>query len=313
MYKKKELLGILKVCENNPEIDTRCLQEKIKNGLNTKKPPKLNTKDKEVMAKLYDICIHNGTLQYPARKAMEQILGYSSIEDKYHELGIYTDDEFWKVVYEEAEELDAGEYGFRTESAAFGDDTCPANVFFMKYKGKYIVYTNEEVGESGYAEGYLDFLEHDLFDNYDEAYEYYKSLLNSGMKSGEDQIRECKEKLKEADHIYIKPRFGIYETVSFEIYYDHMLVAEHLMDLDSEYINECVEKFHQYCIENKIEIVDIEKNRPWNSNQRYYIVELYDENHEADVWYIHIPSKLQGKQRCLADLITPNNIMSDMW
>ena len=72
MYKKKELLGILKVCENNPEIDTRCLQEKIKNGLNTKKPPKLNAKNKEVMAKLYDVCIHNGTLQYPARKAMEQ-------------------------------------------------------------------------------------------------------------------------------------------------------------------------------------------------------------------------------------------------
>ena len=133
------------------------------------------------------------------------------------------------------------------------------------------------------------------------------------MKSGEDQIRECKEKLKEADHIYIKPRFGIYGTVSFEIYYDHMLIAEHLMDLDSEYINECVEKFHQYCSENKVEIVDIEKNRPWNSNQRYYIVELYDENHEADVWYIHIPSKLQGKQRCLADLIKPNNIVPDMW
>lgn len=72
MYKKKELLGILEICDNNPEIDTRCLQEKIRNGLNVKKPPKLNTKDKEVMAKLYDICIHNGTLQYPARKAMEQ-------------------------------------------------------------------------------------------------------------------------------------------------------------------------------------------------------------------------------------------------
>ena len=313
MYKKKELLGILKVCENNPEIDTRCLQEKIKNGLNTKKPPKLNTKDKEVMAKLYDICIHNGTLQYPARKAMEQILGYSSIEDKYHELGIYTDDEFWEVVSGTAEEIEVGEYGFRTEAAAFGDDTCPANVFLLKYKEKYIVYAGEEMDESGYAVEYLDDLEHELFDNYDDAYQYYQSLLNTGIKSGKEQIRECKEKLKEANHVYIKPYFIGYEYVDFRIYYDRMLIAEHLKDLDSEYISECVEKFHQYCIENKIEIVDIEKNRPWNSNQRYYIVELYDENHEADVWYIHIPSKLQGKQRCLADLITPNNIMSDMW
>ena len=33
------------------------------------------------------------------------------------------------------------------------------------------------------------------------------------------------------------------------------------------------------------------------------VVLMYDENHEADVWYIHIPSKLQRKQRCLTDLI----------
>lgn len=187
------------------------------------------------------------------------------------------------------------------------------HMFMMKYKGKYIVCASEEMGESGCAEGYLDFLEHELFDNYDDAYEYYKSLLNSGIKSGKDQIQECKEKLKEADHVYIKPYFVDYEYVDFRIYYDHMLIAEHLKDLDSEYINECVEKFHQYCAENKIEITSIEKHRPWNSNQRYYIAELYDENHEADVWYIHIPSKLQGEQRCLADLIKPNNILPDMW
>ena len=312
MYKKKELLGILEICKDHPEIDTRCLQQKIKNGLNVKKPPKLNTKNKEAMKALYDACVYDEAFQYPVKRAMEQILAISRIENKYHEIGIYTEDDFWNVVYEEAEELDAGEYGFRTEAAAFGNDTCPANVFLMKYKGKYIVCTNEEMGESGYAEGYLDFLEHDLFDSYDEAYEYYKSLLNSGMKSGKDQIRECKKKLKEADHVYIKPRFGIYETVSFEIYYDRMLIAEHLKNLDSEYINQCVEKFHQYCSENKIEITSIEKHRPWNSNQRYYIVELYDENHEADVWYIHIPSKLQKKQRCIADLLKPNNILPDM-
>ena len=183
----------------------------------------------------------------------------------------------------------------------------------MKYKEKYIVCTNEEMDESGYAEEYLDDLEHELFDNYDDAYQYYQSLLNTGIKSGKEQIRECKEKLNEADHIYIKPKFGIYETVSFKIYYDRMLIAEHLMDLNAEYINECVQKFRKYCLENKIEITSIEKHRPWNSNQRYYIVELYDENHEADVWYIHIPSKLQRKQRCIADLIKPNNIVPDMW
>ena len=312
MYKKKELLGILKICKDHPEIDTRCLQDKIKNGLNAKKPPKLNTKDKEAMKELYDACIHNELFQDPARRAMEQILRISRIENKYHELGIYTEQEFWEIIYEKAEKIEVGEYGFRTEAAAFGDDTYPANVFLVEYKGKYIVYAGEEIDESGYAVEYLDDLEHELFDNYDDAYQYYQSLLNTGIKSGKEQIRECKTKLKEADHIYIKPKFGIYETVSFKIYYDRMLIAEHLRDLNTEYINECVEKFHQYCTENKIEITSIEKHKPWNSNQRYYIVELYDENHEADVWYIHIPSKLQRKQRCVIDLIKPNNMVSEM-
>ena len=205
MYKKKELLGILEICKDHPGIDTGNLQNKIRNGLNVKKPPKLNTKDKESMKELYDACVYDETFQGPARRAMEQILRISRIENKYHELGIYTEQEFWEVIYEKAEELESGEYGFRTEVTAFGDDTYPANVFLMKYKEKYIVCTNEEMDESGYAEEYLDDLEHELFDNYDDAYQYYQSLLNTGIKSGKEQIRECKEKLNEADHIYIKP------------------------------------------------------------------------------------------------------------
>lgn len=53
MYKKKELLGILEICKDHPGIDTGNLQNKIRNGLNVKKPPKLNTKDKESMKELY--------------------------------------------------------------------------------------------------------------------------------------------------------------------------------------------------------------------------------------------------------------------
>lgn len=45
--------------------------------------------------------------------------------------------EFWEVVSGTAEEIEVGEYGFRTEATAFGDDTCPTNVFLMKYKGKF--------------------------------------------------------------------------------------------------------------------------------------------------------------------------------
>lgn len=74
MYKKKELLGILEICKDHPGIDTGNLQNKIRNGLNVKKPPKLNTKDKESMKELYDACVYDETFQGPARRAMEQIL-----------------------------------------------------------------------------------------------------------------------------------------------------------------------------------------------------------------------------------------------
>lgn len=43
---------------------------------------------------------------------MEQILAISRIENKYHEIEIYTEDDFWNVVYEEAEELDAENMNF---------------------------------------------------------------------------------------------------------------------------------------------------------------------------------------------------------
>lgn len=96
-------------------------------------------KDKEVIDKLYVIGMHNGTLQPTTRKATEEVLGYSSIENKYHEVGIYTDLEFWEAVYEKAEEIKVGEYEFRTQATAFEHRAYPANVYLVKYQGKYIV------------------------------------------------------------------------------------------------------------------------------------------------------------------------------
>lgn len=69
---------------------------------------------------------------------------------------------------------------------AFSPDGEPARVFFVKYKDKYIVYTSEEYDGTYYPEEHLSDLEHDLFDNYNEAEKYFLSLENSGLPSGSE-------------------------------------------------------------------------------------------------------------------------------
>ena len=51
------------------------------------------------------------------------------------------------------------------------------------------------------------------------------------------------------------------------------------------------------------------KKHPWNSNQRYYVVEMCEKDESRKILYIHIPSALQGRQRNVIDLIKPNNIV----
>lgn len=59
-------------------------------------------------------------------------------------------------------------------------------------------------------------------------------------------------------------------------------------------------------------IEDIQKYRPWNSNQRYYVVHIIKGIEEYEIWYVHIRSDLQGRERNVVDLITPSNIVSEM-
>ena len=59
--------------------------------------------------------------------------------------------------------------------------------------------------------------------------------------------------------------------------------------------------------------INIYKKRPWNSNQRYYVIEYYDrKSNENHYMNIHIPSKMQGRQRTVIELIKSNNIVENM-
>ena len=60
--------------------------------------------EKEIASKV----IYSDKKYEPGQTALEQILQISRIEDKYHEIGIYTEDDFWEAVFESAEAIKMG-------------------------------------------------------------------------------------------------------------------------------------------------------------------------------------------------------------
>lgn len=314
MYKKKDLMSILDIVNDYPKAATLQLRNSLEDMIaHPRKNPKFSKSEKDVLRLLYYKIIYSDKKYEPEQTALEQILQISRIEDKYHEVGIYTEDDFWEAVFESAEAIKDGIYGFRMNKTAFSRDGEPARVFLVKYKGKYIVYTSEEYDGNYYPEEHLSDLEHDLFDDYDEAEKYFRSLENAGGLSGKDQIKNCKAELNEPDDIYIKSYPDIYCDVYFRVYYCRKLIMDHVGSLDPQKINQAVADYRKFCKDNHVSIIDIYKKHPWNSNQRYYVVEVYENGGSCKILYIHIPSALQGRQRNVIDLIKSNNIVQEMW
>lgn len=314
MYKKKDLMSILDIVNDYPKAATLQLRNSLEDMIaHPRKNPKFSKSEKDVLRLLYYKIIYSDKKYEPEQTALEQILQISRIEDKYHEVGIYTEDDFWEAVFESAEAIKDGIYGFRMNKTAFSRDGEPARVFLVKYKGKYIVYTSEEYDGNYYPEEHLSDLEHDLFDDYDEAEKYFRSLENTGGLSGKDQIKNCKAELNEPDDIYIKSYPDIYCDVYFRVYYCRKLIMDHVGSLDPQKINQAVADYRKFCKDNHVSIIDIYKKHPWNSNQRYYVVEVYENGGSCKILYIHIPSALQGRQRNVIDLIKSNNIVQEMW
>lgn len=314
MYKKKELLSILDIVNDYPEEATSQLKDTLKNMIAVpRKNPKFSKSEKEILRLLYYKIIYSNKIYEPGRTALEQILQISRIEDKYHEIGIYTEEDFWEAVLESAEIMKEGIYGFYSEKAAFAERGEPASVLLVKYKGKYIVYVFGEYDGEEYIEDSLDVLDHELFTDYNEAEKYFLSLENSGILSGKEQIRNCKSKLEEPDSVYIKPCPGMYGGVYFRIYYNRKLLMDHVGGLEPQEINQAVRDYKDFCKNNHVSIEEIRKEHPWSSNQRYYVIELYEEDGNGKYIHVHIPSALQGKSRNVIDLIKSNNIVSEMW
>lgn len=214
--RRKSRGGYPQVCRKAPERRSRCIRkrpyehsgycERLSEGCYfaakglTERYDRTSEEESEIF-KIGKRCAAAFVLQNylfrqkyePGQTALEQILQISRIEDKYHEIGIYTEEDFWEAVFESAEAVKDGIYGFRMNNTAFSRDGEPARVFLVKYKDKYIVYTSEEYDGNYYPEEHLSDLEHDLFDDYNEAEKYFQSLENAGLLSGRIRLKTAKQ------------------------------------------------------------------------------------------------------------------------
>ena len=190
------------------------------------------------------------------------------------------------------------EYGYESDRWAFDneDEHFPAYVLVRKYKEKYYVYIDYVENE------YPDYPE--VFDELEPAYELFKTLIHTGIPSGKTQIENCKKQLIEPDLVYIKciVMSGFF---NFKVYYCGNLLIEHMSGLHADEINAAIEEYKEFCEKYDIQIWNVSKIHPWNSNQRYYKIEF--SNGEETLF--HIPSVMQGQKRTVVSLIKKNNIV----
>lgn len=190
------------------------------------------------------------------------------------------------------------EYGYESDEWAFDneDEHFPAYVLVRKYKEKYYVYIDYVENE------YPDYPE--VFDELEPAYELFKTLIHTGIPSGKTQIENCKKQLIEPDLVYIKciVMSGFF---NFKVYYCGNLLIEHMSGLHADEINAAIEEYKEFCEKYDIQIWNVSKIHPWNSNQRYYKIEF--SNGEETLF--HIPSVMQGQKRTVVSLIKKNNIV----
>lgn len=228
------------------------------------------------------------------------------LPDNFHYIGIWYSSQLMEMakVFDDYERCET--YGFLTEYGAFNENGSPALVLMNKYRGKYIVWVSDEKTD-GDDTGYI--YKGDIFDTKEEADIYFNSLVGKGLKAGDEQIEDCLKEVTNADLVLIAPNIETSEDVDFCVYYRGNLLIEHMKTLLPETINRAIAQYKEYCKKNHVVISDLYKICSQTSNQKYYAIFFHDEEYNGDCIYLHIPSKLQGKERTTIELIKPNNIV----
>lgn len=225
------------------------------------------------------------------------------MNNKFKEIGIISEDKLIEFIDQlvEEEEIKNSLYGFFTDACAFSDSGDPAYVVMTKCNSNYWVWVTEELSDSYVGSFRYDLC--DVFFSYEEADVYFKSLENTGIKSGKEQIKECERMTIDPDNVKIVSHLSVFDTIDFEVYYRNCLVIEHMKSLDYNSINEAIAAFNDLCKNKKIMIYRIYKRNLSKNNQLYYTIEYRNQMNELQTVNLHIPSILQGQKRCVFDLL----------
>lgn len=272
----------------------------IKDNISRNKWPELTREQGKYLVSI----INDYTVSH-ADRIFSKYMG-ALLPDNFHYIGIWYSSQLMEFakVFDDYERCET--YGFLTKYGAFNENGSPALVLMNKFRGKYIVWVSDEVMD-GDDTDYIH--EGDVFGTKEEADVYFDSLVGKGLKTGDEQIKDCLEEVKDADLVLIAPNVEFFGNVDFCVCYRGNLLIEHMKTLLPETINRAIAQYKEYCKKNHVMITDLYKVCSQTSNQKYYAVFTNDEEYNGDCMYIHIPSKLQGKERTTIELIKPNNIV----
>lgn len=211
-----------------------------------------------------------------------QPLGVGSLEE-WHEI-VYEGKDGWKTLQE-------APAGYETLTMAMDgmNDGYEATEYLFQNGNNFVVYqTASLVGD--WSE---DTALPEVFDDLETAKEVFDLRISENVKPIMKQIHEAKEALPyDPDDVYIKP-WSNFEGF-FRVYYKRRMVLDHMYGIDSDLIQEAIEKLLNFEKKRNVKVIELFKiPREWNSNQRYYTISWYDKDGESVKYYIHVPSRMQ--------------------
>ena len=184
---------------------------------------------------------------------------------------------FYDEAIENGEEVESFEF-FYNEQCAFANDGKPAVLTIINYEGKYIVSID---GDSENSEEVYslpeDFYDRTIYETYAETKQHCLEILSMGTKPGKEQIAECISQVTDSDHVFIESYKQLY-GVDFNVYYNGQLLVEHMRGLYPEVINEAIQIYKNFT--------------------HKYGIEFVDNTGTEESYRVHIPSAMQGIQRC---------------
>ena len=214
--------------------------------------------------------------------------------------GYQDDDEFWDMLNEDCDELDRKCVGFLTgmaaEFAAKNDDGRDAILLKNPENGLFFVKTTPEI-----CDGYIygdEFEDIRVFEDQDKAREYFDSIP-FGIPRPMTVVKEIKAEIRDPK-LYLDIKSSV-QDYYFNVKYDWLLLIEKMFDTDPDVIRKEIKRYTDLCEKLKtdnVSITEMYKERPWNSNTRYYVFTLNCPYAEK-TFRVPIPSKMQHQKNRL--------------